>query len=85
MQQVPPATAQPAWRASEVFADASGLHPKDAAIRVVAWAVCGLEGGIWHQAYGCLKVGATVCASEAAAAAFAVSVCAYGGTVITDF
>ena len=84
LQQVPPATAQPPWRARVVYADASGLHPKDAAIRVVAWAVCGLEGGIWHQADGFLKIGATVCTGEAAAAACAVTGCAYGGMVITD-
>ena len=83
-QPEPPAMARPDWRAEEVFADASGLHPKDPAIRVIAWAVCALVGGIWRQATGYLPIGATVCAGEAAAAACAVGACALGGMVITD-
>ena len=83
-QAVQSAIVQPEWRADEVFADASGRHPKDPAVRVVAWAVCGLVGGAWHQATGHLQIGASVCAGEAAAAAGAVGACSPGGMVVTD-
>ena len=72
-----PAVVRPVWRAEEVFADASGLHPKDPAIR-------GLVGGVWQKVSGHLPIGASVCAGEAAAAACAVAACSPGGTVITD-
>ena len=40
-QSAQPAVARPVWRAREGFADASGLRPKDLAIRVIGWASAG--------------------------------------------
>ena len=76
--------APPAWRAAEVYVDASGRHPKDPAIRVVGWALCAKVAGAWQAATGWLRPGATVTAGEATATIHAVEVLEPGGRVVTD-
>ena len=75
---------RPAWRADEVFADSSGLQPKDPQARVVGWAFCGRSNGRWCSMQGWHGVGASVCAGETVAAAYAVQVLTPEGRVITD-
>ena len=76
--------APPAWRAAEVYVDASGRHPKDPAIRVVGWALCAKVAAAWQAATGWLRPGATVTAGEATATIHAVEVLEPGGRVVTD-
>jgi hypothetical protein len=75
---------RPTWRSPLVFVDGSGRHPKDPAIRVVGFGICGQELGGWRTEVGWLRPGESVTAAECTAAARAFSLCDHGGTVVTD-
>ncbi len=75
---------RPSWRAKELFVDASGLQPKEAHVRVVGWAICGLSDGQSHSVAGWLEAGASAAAGEATATGHAVELLAPGGRIIAD-
>ena len=74
----------PTWRSPLVFVDGSGRHPKDLAVRVVGFGICGQVAGKWCTEAGWLRPGESVTAAECTAAARAFSLCTQGGTVVTD-
>ena len=75
---------RPAWRADELYADASGRQPKEPEVRVVGWAVCCKIGGQWFVASGWLLPGDSVAAGEATAVARGLEMLNPGGLIVTD-
>jgi hypothetical protein len=63
------AWTRPAWRADELYADASGRQPKEPEVRVIGWAVCSRSNSLWLVVSGWLLPGDSVAAGEAVAVA----------------
>ena len=78
------AWTRPAWRADELYADASGRQPKEPEVRVVGWAVCCRSNGQWFVVSGWLLPGDSVAAGEATAVARGLEMLNPWGLIITD-
>jgi hypothetical protein len=72
------------WKAHMIWTDASSFYPKDAALRVVGWAVVawGAEG--WVFVRGTMPPGTTVAQGEARAIQVALDRLEPGGTIASD-
>ena len=72
------------WKASKIWTDASSFYPKDAALRVVGWAVVAWLAGGWAFVRGTMPPGTTVAQGEARAIQVALDRLDPGGTIASD-
>jgi hypothetical protein len=72
------------WKASMIWTDASSFYPKDAALRVVGWAVVAWRAEGWAFVRGTMPPGTTVAQGEARAIQVALDRLEPGGTIASD-
>ena len=72
------------WKASMIWTDASSFYPKDAALRVVGWAVVAWCEEGWAYVRGTMPPGTTVAQGEARAIQVALDRLEPGGIIASD-